>query len=60
MTKKFERKIFVEGGADTRKYRYVLRCYADRMEIQRLPIEYLDTTMAYTGWETVKVYEERV
>ena len=51
MSKKFEQKIMKTGTVDTNKYRYALREFADRMEIVRIELYYLDTT---AEWETVK------
>ncbi len=55
MTKAFLDKIFKERTVDTKQYRYVLKEFAGRAEIHRLPIDRLDTTDAISGWETVKV-----
>ena len=55
MKKDFENKIIRSGIVDTKKYRYVLRGTINGDVIERIPIEYLDTTMAINGWETVKV-----
>lgn len=51
MSKKFVQKIMKTGTVDTKKYRYALREFADRMEIIRIELYYLDTT---AEWETVK------
>lgn len=56
MTKAFEKKVIEEKIVDTKNYRYVYNVYADHAEIKRLPIDYLDTTGALNGWETVKTY----
>lgn len=55
MRKSLLDKIIREGTVDTRNYRYKQEWFADRIEIQRLPLSYLDTTMAINGWETVEV-----
>ena len=55
MKKEFIEKIIRHGSVDTEKYRYVAREYPDRLEVQRLPLAYLDTTAALDGWETVQV-----
>lgn len=55
MKKSLLDKIIREGTVDTRNYRYKQEWFADRIEIQRLPLSYLDTTMAINGWETVEV-----
>lgn len=52
MSKKFEQKIMKTGTVDTKKYRYTLREFADRMEIVRIELYDLDTT---TEWEIVKI-----
>ena len=57
ISKSFEKRVLFEGDVFTRRYRYIVKEYWDRMEIQRLPVKYLDTTEAINGWETVKVYE---
>ena len=57
ISKAVEKRVLWEGDVFTRRYRYCVVQYCDRMEIQRLPVKYLDTTEAINGWETVKVYE---
>lgn len=57
MTKEFLKKVIKEKIVDTPKYRYVYQPYPDRAEIQRLPIDCLDTTDAIDGWEIVKTYQ---
>ena len=47
MTKQFKIRVMSEKIVDTRKYRYV---YAEG-KIQRLKLEYLNTTAALTEWE---------
>ena len=58
MTKEFIKKVKLYGIVDTRKYRYVYRyAYSNSgftSWIDRLPIDWLDTTRAIDGWETVK------
>ena len=48
---KFLEKVKRDGIVDTRKYRYVVD--SAQGVIKRLPIEYLDTTLALTEWEVV-------
>lgn len=55
MKKRFENKVIRHGMVDTKKYRYILRTTFNGDVIERIPIEYLDTTMAINGWEIVKV-----
>lgn len=55
MKKEFAEKVMRELIVDTRKYRYICADCCDRSEIRRLPLEYLDTTAALDGWETVQV-----
>ena len=55
MTKAFRDKVLRNGSGDTKTYRYrVVEC-GDHGEIRRIRIEYLDTTAALNGWETVEV-----
>lgn len=54
MTKKFIGKVKLYGVVDTRKYRYVYHANSISAWIERLPIDWLDTTRAIDGWETVK------
>ena len=56
MKKEFENKVIRYGIVDTKKYRYKFRTTINGAEIERIPIEYLGTTMAINGWEIVKVY----
>lgn len=44
---------------DTRKYRYICADCCDHSEIRRLPLEYLDTTAALDGWETVQIIDKK-
>lgn len=53
MTKTFKDRVMREMTVDTRKYRYSVKDCGDHAEIQRIPLEYLDTTAVYDGWETV-------
>ena len=55
MKKDFENKVIRYGMVDTKKYRYILRTTINGDVIERIPIEYLGTTMAINGWEIVKV-----
>lgn len=50
---KFLERVKREGIVDTRKYRYVVD-HAQGL-IKRLPIEYLDTTLALTEWQVVTI-----
>lgn len=52
ITKDFACKIISAGGVyDTRRYRYVAT--NDLPGFQRIRLDLLDTTAAYTGWEPV-------
>ena len=54
ITKAFAQKIIREQGVlDTRTYRYIYDTADD--SFRRIRREYLDTTAAYTEWETVTV-----
>lgn len=59
MTKAIRERVMRGEIVDTRKYRYVLKGCQNHenqwAEIRRLPIEYLDTTSAFSKWETVEV-----
>lgn len=55
MKKDFENKVIRCGMVDTKKYRYILHTTINGDVIERIPIEYLGTTMAINGWEIVKV-----
>lgn len=55
ISKKFVEKVIAERTVDTKSYRYIVKEFADRQEIRRLPIYQLDTTSAIDGWETVAV-----
>lgn len=60
----FLRKVVEEGCIDTRKYRYLcegrqdLSGYYAKLfyAVIRLPLELLDTTSVYDGWEDVAYY----
>ena len=54
MTRKFIEKVKLYGMVDTRNYRYVYRADSVNAWIERLPIEWLDTTRAIDGWKIVK------
>ena len=58
LSKALEERVMEEFTVDTRKFRYrVHEFYGPvgyEVEIQRLPLELLDTDMAHRGWETVK------
>lgn len=56
ITKKFAERVAKEGTVDTAKYRYHFENTFTGAFIKRIPIEYLDTTKAYTGWEKVAEY----
>ena len=58
MTEKFLQKVLAWGTVDTRKYRYNVREDNQDLIIERLPLEYLDTTRAIDGWEEVKRIED--
>lgn len=60
----FLRKVVEEGIVDTRKYRYLCEGRQDLSgdyaklfyAVIRLPLELLDTTAVYDGWEEVAYY----
>lgn len=52
LTKKFLEKVLHDRIVDTKKYRY--RINESTGCIERIPIEYLDTTKALEGWEQVE------
>ena len=54
MTRKFIEKVIQQGTVDTRNYRYVYRADSVNAWIERLPIDWLDTTRAIDGWKIVK------
>lgn len=51
MTNKFLRRVVDESIIDTRKYRYIYN--TGNGNIERLPLEKLNTTYALTDWEVV-------
>lgn len=51
MTNKFLRRVVDESIIDTRKYRYTYN--AGNGNIERLPLEKLNTTDSITDWEVV-------
>lgn len=55
ISKKFIDKVIENRTIDTKSYRYIVKEFADRQEVQRLPIHQLDTTSAIDGWETLAV-----
>lgn len=55
MTKMLREKIMNNGTVDTKTYRYRLVECGDHGEIRRIRVEYLGTTAAIDGWETVEV-----
>lgn len=62
MNEKIKNRVLNGEIVDTAKFRYVLKVCGDHekqwAEIRRLPLEYLDTTAAIDGWETVEVIDE--
>lgn len=52
MTNKFLRRVVDESIIDTRKYRYTYN--AGNGNIERLPLEKLNTTGSITDWEVVE------
>lgn len=51
MTNSFLRRVVSESIIDTRKYRYTYN--AGNGNIERLPLEKLNTTGSITDWEVV-------
>lgn len=51
MTSKFLKRVINEVIIDTRKYRYTYN--AGNGNIERLPLEKLNTTYALTDWEVL-------
>lgn len=51
MTNKFLRRVVDESIIDTRKYRYTYN--AGNGNIERLPLEKLNTTDSITDWKVV-------
>lgn len=54
MTEKFIDRIRKEHIVDTCKYRYRLRNTPEYSRIERIPREYVGTTVALEPWEVVK------
>lgn len=52
LTKKFIEKVLHDRIVDTKNYRY--RVNESTGYIERIPIEYLDTTKALEGWVQVE------
>lgn len=57
MKKSFENRVMHELIVDTKSYRYVYECDAAKACIKRIAIDALDTTVANSSWEIVKIYE---
>lgn len=55
MTKMLHEKVLQNGTVDTKTYRYRFVECGDHGEIRRVRVEYLGTTAALDGWETVEV-----
>ena len=53
ITKKFIEKVLHDRIIDTKKYRY--RVNESSGYIERIPIEYLDTTKVLEEWEQVEI-----
>ena len=51
MTKQFLKRVITESAIDTKKYRYIYN--TGNGNIERLPLEKLNTTYALTDWEVV-------
>lgn len=51
-TEFFER-VMRENIVDTNKYRYTVKRIPGMAIIRRIPIQYLDTTLALTEWESI-------
>lgn len=51
MTNQFLKRIISESAIDTKKYRYIYN--TGNGNIERLPLEKLNTTYALTDWEVV-------
>lgn len=51
MTKQFLKRVVNESIVDTRKYRYIYN--TGNGNIERLPLEKLNTTDSITDWEVV-------
>lgn len=52
MTNRFLRRVVSESIVDTRKYRYTYN--TGNGNIERLPLEKLNTTNSITDWEIVR------
>lgn len=52
MTNRFLRRVVSESIVDTRKYRYTYN--TGNGNIERLPLEKLNTTDSITDWEIVR------
>lgn len=52
MTKQFLKRVVNESIVDTRKYRYTYN--TGNGNIERLPLEKLNTTYALTDWKVVR------
>lgn len=52
MKESFKQKIIEDGIYDTKRYRWIYDVNTNT--IQRLPIQYLDTTRALSDWEIVE------
>ena len=52
MTESFKQKVIENGIYDTERYRWIYDINTNT--IQRLPIQYLDTTRALSDWEIVE------
>ena len=52
MTESFKQKVIENGIYDTERYRWIYDINTNT--IQRLPIQYLDTTKALSDWEVVE------
>ena len=55
MTKMLREKVLQYGTVDTKTYRYRFVECGGHGEIRRVRVEYLGTTAALDGWETVEV-----
>ena len=62
MSKNTRNRVLNGETVDTKKYRYRLFACGNAIEqwaeIRRIPLEYLDTTAAVGGWETVEALHE--
>lgn len=56
MTKQFEERVIKERIVDTKQYRYRLHETIEFRRIERIEIDKLGTTAAYTDWEVVKEF----